>query len=131
MTCVLLSQFGPAYAGELSVFEHNGSIIEWFVVGDTIKATYSLPRPGLAKSGVEPGATLFEGAYEGDRIVGKAFAFKSGCAPASYQVIGRHLDNKQTVLDGPAPLRSGCSVTGYSTNSPHAHLVLTFSARHH
>lgn len=130
MACALLTQFGPAYAGELAVFEHNGSIIEWFVVGDTIKATYSQPRPGLAKSGVQPGATLFEGKYEGDRIVGKAFAFKGGCAPASYEVIGRHSD-KQTVLNGPAPVRSGCSVTGYSANSPHARLVLSFSARHH
>jgi hypothetical protein len=119
-----------ARAGELSIFEHNGSVIEWFVVQDAITATYKVPRKGLAEAGIKPGAKLFEGVYEDSRIVGKAFAFKLGCPRAEYDVIGYQKD-KKIHLDGPAPVRTGCSVTRYSASSPHARLVFTYSATHH
>lgn len=119
-----------ASAGELSIFEHNGSIIHWFVVQDRITATYATPRKGLVSAGIRPGSKLFEGYYEGGRIVGKAFVFKSGCAPASYDVIGTE-KGRSIHLDGPAPMRSGCAVTHHSASSPHANLVLIYSATHH
>jgi hypothetical protein len=127
---VTLGSVTGSGAGELSIFEHNGSVIEWFVVQDAITATYKVPRKGLAEAGVRPGAKLFEGTYEGNRIVGKAFAFKAGCTPASYDVIGYH-KGERVHLSGPAPVRAGCSVTRYSASSPHARLVLTFSVHHH
>ncbi|MBD2745879.1 hypothetical protein IC232_04120 [Microvirga sp. BT688] len=122
----------PAAAGELYIYEHNLSVIDWFVVGDKIKATYSKPKASLAAAGVKEGAVLFEGDYEGNRIIGTAYAFKSGCAPAPYQVIGME-QGSQIVLRGPGPVRSktGCDVVGYSAKSPHAELKFNYSATHH
>ncbi|WP_154661233.1 hypothetical protein [Microvirga lotononidis] len=51
----------PTSAGELYIYEHNLSVIDWFVVGDKIKATYSKPKASLAAAGVKEGAVLFEG----------------------------------------------------------------------
>ena len=123
---------GAASAGELSIYEHNGSVIDWYVVGDEITATYSTPRPGIEGAGVERGATLFKGSYEGNRIVGRAYAFKAGCPPAAYEVLGEQVGNR-IVLSGPAPHRApnSCAVVSYLARSPHAQLVLTYSATHH
>ena len=121
-----------ALAGSLDIYEHNGSVINWYVLGDSITATYATPRPGLEDVGVEKGATLFKGEYEGGRIVGRAYAFKAGCPPASYQVIGEHIGNR-IVLRGPAPHRAPntCAVISYLARSPHSELVLTYSTTHH
>ncbi len=123
---------GPTSAGELYIYEHNLSVIDWFVVGDKIKATYSKPKASLVAAGVKEGAVLFEGDYEGNRIIGTAYAFKSGCAPAPYQVIGME-QGSQIILRGPGPVRSksGCDVIGYSAKSPHAELTFQYSATHH
>lgn len=128
----LIVTAAPVSAGSLDIYEHNGSVIDWFVVGDTIKATYSTPRQGLEGVGVRAGAVLFEGTYEGSRIVGRAFAFKAGCPPAGYDVIGEEAKGT-IVLRGPAPHRApnSCAVKSYLANSPHARLVLTYSATHH
>jgi len=117
-------------AGELYIYEHNGSIIDWFVVGNRITATYETPRLGLAEAGIKPGTILFEGEYEGARIVGTAYTFKRGCRPAPYNVIG-YEDRKRIILDGPVPVRSGCTVAGFSATRPNARLVLKYSATHH
>lgn len=123
---------GPAPAGELYIYEHNGSIIDWFVVGNNIKATYNKPRPGMMAAGVRENVLLFEGYYEGERIVGKAYAFKPRCAPLPYDVVGREEKNGDIVLRGPAPHWSrGCSPLGYSARSPNAVLLLRYSATHH
>jgi hypothetical protein len=125
-----VSQF--CHAGELHIYEHNRSVIDWVVVGDTIKATYSKPRPDLEAAGIKEGQLLFDGVYEGERISGTAYAFKSGCSPAAYQVIGTEERGKIT-LRGPAPTRSrtNCRVLGYSATSPHAKLVFVYSSTHH
>jgi hypothetical protein len=120
----------PSISGELYIYEHNGSIIDWYVLGDKISATYNTPRSGVALAGISRGTKLFDGHYEGDRIVGTAFAFKAGCTPAPYEVIGRH-KGKRIILTGPAPVRDGCKVVRHSATSPHASLVLIFSATHH
>lgn len=119
-------------AGELHVYEHNRSVIDWVVVGDSIKATYSKPRPDLGAAGIKEGQILFDGVYEGERISGTAYAFKSGCSPAAYQVTGAEERGKIT-LRGLAPTRgrNDCRVTGYSAASPHAKLVFVYSSTHH
>jgi hypothetical protein len=130
--CAFLAMLSPCIAGELHIYEHNGSVIDWYVVGNEITATYSVPRPGLS---VRTEAVLFRGSYEdSERFIGTAYTFKTGCPPAPYNVIGQHeAGGKRIVLRGPAPTRArqGCSITGYSATSPHARLVLTFSATHH
>ncbi|MCJ2136195.1 hypothetical protein MKK69_19425 [Methylobacterium sp. J-026] len=120
----------PATADSLDIYEHNGSVIHWSVLGDAIKATYSTPRPGLAAAGISPGAILFEGTYKGGQIVGRAYAFKAGCPPAGYDVIGGEVTRGTIVLRGPGPHRASnsCAVLSYLANSPHARLVLTYSA---
>ena len=119
-------------AGELYIYEHNLSVVHWFVVGDNIKASYAKPKASLAAAGVKEDTVLFEGSYEGNRIVGKAFAFKTGCAPVPYDVIGQEQGN-QIILRGPGPVRrkTGCDVVGYSAKSPHAELKFSYSATHH
>lgn len=120
------------HAGELHIYEHNRSVIDWVVVGDSIRATYSKPRPDLETAGIKEGQLLFDGVYEGERISGTAYAFKSGCSPAAYQVIGAE-ERGKIILRGPAPTRSrtDCRVTGYSATSPHAKLEFVYSSTHH
>jgi len=128
----LIACVSSSVAGELYVYEHNLSVINWAVVGDKIVATYATPKPSLRAAGVKEEDILFKGVYDGDRIVGKAYAFKSGCSPAPYDVIG-HATNDGYELRGPGPVRSksGCDVIGYSAKSPHAVLRFTYSATHH
>jgi len=123
----------PASAGELHIYEHNHSIVDWFIVGDNITVTYATPRSGLEESGVRSGTVLFKGYYEGERIEGTAYAFKAGCAPAPYDVIGSQDNAGNIILRGPGPLRGkvGCEVIGYSAKSPHAKLKFIYSATHH
>lgn len=117
-------------AGELYIYEHNGSIMNWYVVGDHIRTMYETPRLGLAEAGITSGTVLFKGEYEGSRIIGIAYAFKRGCLPAPYSVIG-YDSGDEIVLSGPAPVRTGCIVTRYSATSPHARLIFKYSATHH
>jgi hypothetical protein len=121
-----------ARAGELHIYEHNGSVTNWFYAGDQVRATYETPRPGLLQVGVRSGDVIFEGFDENGRITGSAYAFKKDCAPARYQVMGRQ-ENGIIELVGPAPVRdpAGCSVLRYSLNSPHARLRFVYSATHH
>lgn len=119
-------------AGELYIYEHNGSVIDWFVVGDRITATYTTPRATLVTAGVNSGALLFEGAYEGKRIAGTAYLFRHGCKPAPYEVVGYHT-NDSIILRGPAPkwAKKSCNIIGYDARSPNASLVFHYSATHH
>jgi hypothetical protein len=71
----------PTFAGELYIYEHNGSIIDWYVLRDSIKATYQLPRPGLQAVGVAEGTTLFEGAYEGIALWGQPTPLRLDAPP--------------------------------------------------
>lgn len=125
-----------ARAGELYIYEHNGSVMDWFMTGHTVRVTYSVPRPGLQDAGVREGTIMFEGTVDGGRggrYEGTAYAFKAGCRPAAYRVIGYDEGPDRIVLRGPAPVRDreGCAVTGYSATSPHARLIFIYSATHH
>jgi len=128
--CLLLPP--SSRAGELYIYEHNGSIIDWGVVGDKITATYTTPRASLAAAGATQGALLFEGVYEGKRIIGRAYVFRRGCKPAPYEVIGYHEDTN-VVLRGPAPkwAKKSCNIIGYDARSPNASLTFFYSATHH
>lgn len=132
-TLMLAVMSQSAIAGELHVFEHNRSVMNLYMVSDKVRITYETPRPGLAEAGVRSGSVLFEGTYDGERFEGTAYAFKSGCQPAPYAVLGRSAGNGRVVLHGPAPVRAknGCTVTGYSVESPHARLRFSNSATHH
>lgn len=107
-------------------YEHNGSLVERAMLpaNGGVKLTYSRPRAGMEVVGVAPGTVLFEGSVEGQRIIGKAYAFKRACPPAAYDVTGEE-EGDRIVLRGSAPIRNqpGCKVQGYSDQSPNAELV--------
>ena len=130
---VLISSISVGHAGELYIYEHNGSVMDVFYSGDTISISYSNPRAGLKQAGVKSGDFAFKGFVEGQRYSGTAFAFKVGCVPAPYEVIGEKDDFDTITLKGPAPVRkkSGCAVLRYSLSSPHAILRFRYSSTHH
>lgn len=121
-----------AYGGQLDIYEHNGSVIDWFVVNGDVTATYSQPKPSLQRSGIRDGSVLFKGAEEGNRVTGKAFVFRNGCAPAPYDVVG-YFEGSNIVLTGPSPVRAkgSCEVVRYTLDSPNAKLVFRYSSTHH
>lgn len=119
-------------AGQLDFYEHNGSVIAWFLAAGKVKATYETPRRGLQSVGVKEDSLLFEGFEESSRISGTAYAFKKGCKPAPYKVVGSNFGDIM-VLTGPAPVRvkGKCTVERYTLDSPNAKLVFRYSGNHH
>jgi hypothetical protein len=118
----LLALCGPAHAGGYALAgNHNGSGVD--ILENRI--VYATPKASL-RDVVRPGSTLVEGRWAGDRFRGHAYAFKTGCAPARYAVIGRRNDDGSMVFTGPGPVRAqgGCDVVGYDPRSPHARLVV-------
>lgn len=123
---------GSAFAGQLDIYEHNGSVINWFVVNDEATATYATPKPSLLASGIKEGSVVFNGFEEGNRISGTAYTYRKGCAPAPYEVVG-YFSGNNIVLSGPSPVQSknGCDVIRYTLDSPNAKLVFKYSSTHH
>jgi hypothetical protein len=105
---------------------HNGSGVK--VDPKTGKITYTNPKPAL-KGVVKPGSVIFEGGVRTSGIVvGTAYAFKQGCAPASYPVRGTYSEhNELLTLVGPGPRREGCEVVAYSWDSPHSKLTFEYT----
>ncbi|MEM1376496.1 MAG: hypothetical protein AAGG69_03820 [Pseudomonadota bacterium] len=106
--------------------DHNGSLMEIRVNNGQAQIIYARPKASIARVGVRPGTVLFSGVQSGGNYSGQARVFRSGCAPALYNVsgsirvvgeVGRRL-----TLTGAAPVRSGCDVTGYTMNSGNARL---------
>ena len=104
-----------------SLFDHNGSDVRIDPAKGTI--VYERPKSSIAKA-VSPGTLLFkaENAWDpykdGQTVRGTAFAFKKGCEPAPYSVVGRQQGWHTLVLKGAAPVREkgGCKVTSYAMN---------------
>lgn len=124
--------YGGAFAGQLDIYEHNGSVINWFVVNDEATATYATPKPSLLASGIEEGNVVFKGVEEGNRISGTAYTYRKGCSPAPYEVVG-YFSGDDIVLSGPSPVRAkgSCDVIRYTLDSPNAKLVFKYSSTHH
>jgi len=109
-----------------TAFDHNRSVMRIYPHAGLI--AYDEPKPAV-RDVVRSGTVLFRGSKftEGGQIEGTAFAFKRGCAPAPYAVIGGYSrDNTTITLRGAGPIRKGCEVVGYSEKSPHA--VLRFKS---
>ena len=119
----------PVRAGN-SLWSHNGSTVLWQSSGQQRIVTYYNPRPGLP---VRAGTVLFEGMRQGNTMFGTAYVFRSGCAPAPYEVSGEIDPANQTlvVLYGAAPIRErgGCRVIRYSRNSGNSRLVFRYLQR--
>lgn len=124
--------WGGAFAGELDIYEHNGSVINWFVVNGEATATYATPKASLLASGIQEGSVVFKGFEEGNRISGTAYTYRKGCAPAPCEVVG-YFSGKNIVLSGPSPVRAkgGCEVIRYTVDSVNPNLVFKYSSTHH
>lgn len=129
---VSLIQFGQAVAGELDIYEHNGSVINWFVVKGETTATYSTPKASLLGLGIQEGSVVFKGFEEGNRFSGTAYTYRKGFLPAPYKVVG-YFSGNNILLTGPSPVRAkgNCDVIRYTLNSPNAKLLFRNSSTHH
>lgn len=104
-----------------SVYDHNGSLTDVDPEGGTI--LYRKPSKRMSAT-VKSGEVLFKAGapwnpYDDKALVrGTAYAFKSGCDPAPYEVVGTQEGWHTLVLRGPAPVRekNGCRVIGYRMN---------------
>jgi hypothetical protein len=114
----------PAVApgDQVVTMDHNGSLMEIRTADMLVTITYARPRDGLAQAGVTPGTRLFQGAVVNGQLMGDAFAFKRGCAPAAYPVAGEIGAAGDLVLIGDGPVRSGCTVIRLDPASPHSRL---------
>lgn len=123
---------GDAAAGELDIYEHNGSVINWFVVNGEATATYATPKRSLLGLGIQEGSVIFKGFEEGNRISGTAYTYRKGCSPAPYEVVGYFSENN-IILSGPSPVRAkgSCDVIKYTLDSPNAKLLFRYSSTHH
>ena len=103
---------------------HNGSTM--FADLEKGIIAYDVPKKSI-KLVVSRGTVLFRGALSNNKpIKGIAYAYKEGCPPAPYPVVGGYTDYMYTLtLRGAGPIRQGCEVIGYSDRSPHS--VLRFS----
>ncbi|MBI5132325.1 MAG: hypothetical protein HZA66_23025 [Rhodopseudomonas palustris] len=103
------------------VLDHNGSTVELVRSrSGTVEIRYTMPKPSLS---IPAGTMLFRGSERNGRISGQAFVFKTGCAPAGYEVSGAR-QGGYLVLEGAAPRRgAGCSLAGMSKKSGHARLL--------
>jgi len=116
-----------AQYGQGVFWTHNGSWMTIYKTGRDITIEYQQPKKGLP---IGPNTTLFYGTIRGNRISGTAHTFRQGCPEAPYRVSGRLRENgsvKSIVLNGAAPIRSGCRVTGYSKRSSNARLVFRYA----
>ncbi|SFV14604.1 hypothetical protein SAMN02799631_05922 [Methylobacterium sp. 174MFSha1.1] len=113
--------FQPSEDGWL----HNRSEVR--VDPKTNSITYLRLKPDL-RGVVKAGAVLYRGDLKpGSLMLGTAYAFKQGCAPASYPVRGIYSKHNEILtLTGPGPIRKGCEVVAYSYDSPHSRLVFEY-----
>lgn len=116
----------PAF-GQTVTADHNGSAMRIEREGSRVRIVYDAPRPGLREAGVMPGMIVFEGVQTGDKLAGRAFAFKRGCQPAGYDVAGS-IAGDRIELNGPGPKRSGCAVVSLDAGSPHSFLAFNGKA---
>lgn len=123
------------------VWEHNGSVMYTSVLEISGEAAefeinYATPSPALAKQGVTNGTVVFRGRLQGgngNKVVGRAFAFRKGCSAAAYDVSGVLSEPRRgreafIQLLGSAPLRasSGCGINGYSDATSNAMLMFEY-----
>jgi hypothetical protein len=125
LSCALLAVSTSAFAQskgtpappELSLWDHNGSVVSLVAQGAMREFHYKEPRPGMVEAGARPGSVLFRGKVENGQYAGTAFMFDRRCGQISYAVSGPILDSDQrVVLSGEAPLVGAkCRVQGSFT----------------
>lgn len=103
--------------GSASLWDHNGSTMVLISDGKRRKFYYDAPREGLVAQGVHNGTLLFEGTRQGNKYIGTAYRFSSGCAPIGFSVDGDVVNEHEVIVRGRAPNRRNCRTTGYSDST--------------
>ncbi len=97
--------------------DFEGSRTHSQIEGIKVSIKYVSPRLELASSGVVPGSSVFEGSLlPNGGMGGLAYAYKAGCGPASYPVIGRP-ENGELVLWAMKSEWKGCELSRSSTET--------------
>jgi hypothetical protein len=125
----------------ISLWNHNGSLMSLDLIGNQLRFTYAKPRPGMIDAGARLGSQLVEGRLQGDRISGVALIFAWQCGQFPYQVDGEVSKNGTHItLKGSAPRieRATCAVKGstpdvlnFDLKSGSSIATLLASADHH
>lgn len=99
-----------------SHWDHNGSRMGLIANGNARRFIYVVPRPGIARRGVQPGTLLFEGRRDGQHYIGTARIFaRPPCGAFTYPVSGPIApDDRGVTVHGRAPLvDENCQISGY------------------
>jgi hypothetical protein len=89
---------------DLTIWDHNGSVMYLVENGSSREFHYQKPRPGMLEAGARPGSLLFRGQVDNGQYTGTAYIFNPHCGAISFQVKGPVLDNDERImLTGQAP----------------------------
>jgi len=87
------------------VWVYNGSKMRIVAEGPRRRIVFVAPNARLAKKGVAPGDVLFDGQRDGDRYVGKAFAYDKKCKAKSNNVSGRvEIGDRRIIISNRKPI---------------------------
>jgi hypothetical protein len=106
---------------------HNGAEVSWSsYLGWRQVVRVREPSLTAVTSAASPGAVLFSGWRYGNRLYGKARAFRQGCShPFPYKVRGIVSDDgTRVVLIGLSPVIENCRVVGHRAFGRDATIVL-------
>jgi len=89
---------------ELTIWDHNGSVMYLVANGKSREFYYQKPRAGMLDAGARPGSLLFRGEIDNGKYSGTAYIFNRHCGQIPFQVEGSILDNDERImLTGQAP----------------------------
>lgn len=117
-TCILAICCPKAALCEpASFWNHNGSVMALYAVGDGRVFRYQEPRIGMQQEGVVAGTVRFQGTKTGNSYSGTAFVFSRRCGARPFQVRGTASEDEREInLHGNAPagFDAACRPTVYS-----------------
>ncbi|KAB2846142.1 MAG: hypothetical protein F9K44_15880 [Hyphomicrobiaceae bacterium] len=122
----LLIASAPASA-RTEAWLHNGAEVSWSsYLGWRQVVRVREASLTSVSSAAAPGAVLFSGWRYGNRLYGKARAFRQGCSrPFAYKVRGIVSDDgMRAVLHGLSPVIENCRIVGYRAFGRGATIVL-------
>ena len=117
-TCILTICWPATVRCEpASFWDHNGSVMALYAVGDGRVFRYQEPRIGMRQEGVVSGAVRFEGTKTGNTYSGTAFVFSRRCGAHPFHVSGPASEEEREIImygTAPAGFDAACRPTVYS-----------------
>jgi hypothetical protein len=102
-------------ATDVSLWNHNGSILRLRLLPASAIMDYETPREGMRKAGAKPGENSFTVARSGNRLSGRSRIFSPRCGNQDFPVAGEISPDRRTIrLKGRAPsLGPDCETKGW------------------